>query len=79
MGPKETQLSNEIWAPSGRNSGPGQAALAAVAVGEVILGDKEKAGGYKKYNDGHVPDLVQPGASAWGTDWIGRSVGEDRR
>ena len=44
-----------------------------VAVGEVILGDKEKAGEYKKYNDGHVPDLVQPGASAWGTDWIGET------
>ena len=27
-----------------------RAALAAVAVGEVILGDKEKAGEYKKYN-----------------------------
>jgi hypothetical protein len=26
FGPKKTQLSNEIWAPSGRNSGPGQAA-----------------------------------------------------
>ena len=50
-----------------------RAALAAVAVGEVILGDKEKAGEYKKYNDGHVPDLVQPGASAWGTDWIGET------
>ena len=32
-----------------------RAALAAVAVGEVILGDKEKAGEYKKYNEGHVP------------------------
>ena len=31
-----------------------RAALAAVAVGEVILGDKEKAGEYKKYNDGHA-------------------------
>ena len=39
-------------------------ALAAVAVGEVILCDKEKAGEYKKYNEGHVPDIVQPGASA---------------
>ena len=41
-----------------------RAALAAVAVGEVILCDKEKAGEYKKYNEGHVPDIVQPGASA---------------
>ena len=24
FGPKKTQLSNEIWAPSGRNSGQGQ-------------------------------------------------------
>ena len=38
-----------------------RAALAAVAVGEVVLGDKEKAGEYKKYNEGHVPDIVQPG------------------
>jgi hypothetical protein len=49
-----------------------RSALAAVAIGEVILGDKEKAGEYKKYNNGHVPDIVQPGASAWGTDWIGK-------
>ena len=27
----------------------------------------------KKYNNGHVPDIVQPGASAWGTDWIGET------
>jgi hypothetical protein len=52
-----------------------RSALAAVAIGEVILGDKEKAGEYKKYNNGHVPDIVQPGASAWGTDWIGRDQG----
>ena len=38
-----------------------------------VLGDKEKAGEYKKYNEGHVPDIVQPGASAWGTDWIGET------
>ena len=44
-----------------------------MAVGEVVLGDKEKAGEYKKYNEGHVPDIVQPGASAWGTDWIGET------
>jgi hypothetical protein len=51
-----------------------RSALAAVAIGEVILGDKEKAGEYKKYNvDGYVPDIVQPGASAWGTDWIGET------
>ena len=46
-------------------------ALAAVATGTVLLGDKEEADKYKKYNAGHVADLVQPGASAWGTDWIG--------
>ena len=27
----------------------------------------------KKYNEGHVPDIVQPGASAWGTVWIGET------
>jgi hypothetical protein len=27
FGPKKTQLSNEIWVPSGRNSGPGQPPL----------------------------------------------------
>ena len=59
------------------------------AVGEVILGDKEKAGEYsykkytrymynddplrQKYNEGHVPDIVQPGASACGADWIGET------
>ena len=56
-----------------------RAALAAVAVGEVILGDKEKAGEYKKYNEGHVPDIVQPGASAWGADWIGETTRCPRR
>ena len=50
-----------------------RAALAAVAIGPVILGDKEKADEYKKYNDGHVCDIAQPGASAWGTDWLGET------
>ena len=48
-----------------------RAALAAVAIGPVLLGDKQEADKYKQYNTGHVPDLVQPGASAWGTDWLG--------
>ena len=26
-----------------------------------------------QYNEGHVPDIVHPGASAWGTDWIGET------
>ena len=37
---------------------------------------KEKADAYKQYNVGHVPDIIQPGASAWGTDtydWIGET------
>ena len=50
-----------------------RAALAAVAIGPVILGDKENADAYKQYNVGHVPDIIQPGASAWGTDWIGET------
>ena len=48
-------------------------ALSAVAIGPVLLGDKEQAEQYKQYNKGHVPDLVQPGATAWGTDWIGET------
>ena len=48
-------------------------ALAAVATGTVLLGDKQEADKYKKYNEGHVADLVQPGASPWGTDWIGET------
>ena len=39
----------------------------------MLLGDKEEADKYKQYNADHVPDIVQPGASAWGTDWIGES------
>ena len=50
-----------------------RSALAAVAIGEVILGDKEKAGETKKYIECHVSDLVQLGASAWGTDWLGET------
>ena len=50
-----------------------QRALAAVATGSVLLGDKEEKDKYKMYNEGYVPDLVRPGASAWGTDWIGES------
>ena len=45
-------------------------ALAAVASGTVLLGDKGEADAYKRYNVGHVPDIVQPGASPWGTDWL---------
>jgi len=48
-------------------------ALAAVAIGTVLLGDKQEAGRYTQYNVGHVPDLVQPGASPWGTDWLGET------
>ena len=44
-----------------------------MANGPVLLGDKEQAEQYKQYNKGHVPDLVQPGATAWGTDWIGET------
>ena len=40
-------------------------ACAAVAIGAVLLGDKEKADEYKQYNADHVADIVQPGASAW--------------
>ena len=50
-----------------------QRALAAVATGSVLLGDKEEKDKYKMYNEGYVPDLVRPGASEWGTDWIGES------
>ena len=50
-----------------------QRALAAVATGSVLLGDKEEKDKYKMYNEGYVPDLVRPGASAWGTDWVGES------
>ena len=39
----------------------------------MIVGDKTNAGATKQYNVGHVSDLVQPGASAWGTDWIGET------
>ena len=48
-------------------------ALAAVATGTVLLGDKQEAHKYKQYNEGHVSDIVQVGASAWGTDWIGET------
>ena len=48
-------------------------ACAAVAIGAVILGDKEKADEYKQYNADHVADIVQPGASAWHTDWLGET------
>ena len=41
-------------------------ALAAVATGTVLLGDKAEADKYKQYNVGHVADLVQPCA---GTVW----------
>ena len=48
-------------------------ALAAVATGAVLLGDKQEADKYKQYNADHVPDIVQVGASPWGTDWLGES------
>ena len=48
-------------------------ALAAVATGTVLLGDKQEAEKYKQYNKDHVPDIVQVGASAWGTDWLGET------
>ena len=48
-------------------------ALAAVATGTVLLGDKEEEAKYKQYNADHVPDIVQVGASPWGTDWLGES------
>ena len=52
--------------------------MSAVSTGKVILGDKNdkdynKLGFYKSFNATHVPDLIRPGASAWGTDWIGES------
>ena len=31
-------------------------ALAAVAIGTVLLGDKQEADKYKQYNEGHVAD-----------------------
>ena len=37
-------------------------ALAAVATGAVLLGDKQEADKYKQYNADHVPDIVQVGA-----------------
>ena len=48
-------------------------ALAAVATGTVLLGDKQEAHKYKQYNEGHVADIVQIGASPWGTDWLGET------
>ena len=39
----------------------------------MILGDEEKADEYKQYNADHVSDIVQPGASAWHTDWLGEN------
>ena len=37
----------------------------------VLLGDKEQRDHYQQYNAGYVADLIQPGASPWGTDWLG--------
>ena len=42
-------------------------ALVAVATGPVVLGDKERRDVYEMYNVGHCADLIQPGASTWGT------------
>ena len=36
----------------------------------ILLQEADK---YKQYNAGHVPDLIKPGDSAWGTDWLGES------
>ena len=48
-------------------------ALAAVAIGTVLLGDKQEADKYKQYNEGHVADIIQVGASPWATDWLGET------
>ena len=48
-------------------------ALAAVATGTVLLGDKQEADKYKQYNEGHVADIIQIGASPWATDWLGET------
>ena len=53
--------------------GPGAERPVPVATGTVLLGDKQEADKYKQYNAGHVPDLIKPGDSAWGTDWLGES------
>ena len=45
-----------------------------MAVGKVILGDKEKAGEYKKYNEGHVPDLRLSVRIGGGGAWLGKCV-----
>ena len=45
--------------------------IAAVATNTVLLGDKEQRDHYQQYNAGYVADLIQPGASPWGTDWLG--------
>jgi hypothetical protein len=44
--------------------------VAAVATNTVLLGDKEQRDHYQQYNAGYVADLIQPGASPWGTDWL---------
>ena len=48
-------------------------ALVAVATSTVLVGDREKKSAYQHYNAGRVPDLIQPGASPWGTDWLGET------
>ena len=44
--------------------------VAAVATNSVLLGDKEQRDHYQRYNADYVADLIQPGASPWGTDWL---------
>ena len=45
-------------------------AVAAVTTTTVLFGDKEQRDKYQQYNAGRVADLIQPGASPWGTDWL---------
>ena len=39
----------------------------------MLLGDKQEADKYKQYNEGHVADIIQIGASPWATDWLGET------
>ena len=39
----------------------------------MLVPNTTKTKAYKQYNAGHVPDLIKPGDSAWGTDWLGES------
>ena len=48
-------------------------AINTVATHRVVLGDREKRHEYQQYNDGHVADIIRPGQSLWGTNWIGET------